>query len=192
MVVHGQGRLFTMDAKKNSLVFLPVETKPNPSCCNWKKVLLVIGIVLLLILTALGILAYFFWPRGIQVQVISMDMNQAKINIYSKNLVDFTVKNLHVVVLYANTYVLATLEKSDFVIKAQGNTTITLSAQGFNVPPPALGHCERYTHLPLDLNITVDLKLLRWANKKIKTKETVNLDCAVAGNALLDKYRDYF
>jgi hypothetical protein len=181
-----------MDEKRNSPIFISPEVEPTKSCCNWKKVLLGIIIFIFLVLMALGILAYFFWPRGLQVKLDSFDMKQATITIYSKNLVDYTVNNLHITVLYAGVYSLASMEKSDFVVKGQGSTTISLPTYGFNIPPPVIGHCERYTDLPLDLEITVDLKLLSWTGKKIKTKETMNLPCSIAGNALKDKYSEYF
>lgn len=176
-----------------------IRTLPSPRI-SWKKRLIAFASLLVLI-SIFGLLVFLAFPRKPTISLTSFELNEdlpsepdkdgqlmtnwiAKVSVKSPNYMDIGVKELDV-----KAYVPSHPETpvgfgkaQDITIKRRDKTIIEL---GFKVPvyqpssgkPSLIEECMNYQQAKLLIVAEIDLNLLHWTGKKIKTSMNKTVDC---------------
>lgn len=128
------------------------------------------------VLAGLGLAGFLLYPRVPEVRLLGVSRRGATISVRSANYVDYTVRRVRAE-YEALGATQATLQRDDFVIRRRSTTTLTIPVTGFSPSAAALQHCLLHDALPGSLRIALDLAVLRWTGKTIRTSRPQSLPC---------------
>lgn len=177
------------DTDKFAPVLVEEPSKTTQGCCT-TRVIIVVLTVLFLVLAALGAATYYLYPRKVSFSVQDFNKQLLRLKVTSENYIDVTVNSVHADVAHAGQTV-ATLQKGNFKIKGRGVTTIDIPVTGIKITDKAIDECIYGTHLPLEVRVTVDLKMLQWTGKKLTHTVHQSIACsALVSQRLTTSQRD--
>lgn len=156
------------------------ESKPSSGCsvcgcCCRCCCYLMVFIVLILII--LGVLLAIFFPKPPKFKLKSFDMGSTVVyEVDNPNSYDIKVDHLFGDIQFRKER-LVDFDSKDITILKKAKTDVEITLSNVNMSSDLAKHCMGNKDFKADVNMSINLALLRWLKKPIKRTEQVTIPC---------------